>query len=158
MTKTHDRLVEILTPAFRDVRPAGELATLRGVREAVTEGGEIKPGALLSALPWQPRDFSVNGTVPVRVNAAQQYRVRQASRLVYLDALVKTAPSRGPLTIRVRAGGRELENVSIPAGRTEGTSTANAAIPAGSLLTLQVSEANGAADLTVTAWLVPDTD
>lgn len=157
MTKLHDTLVDILTPAVRDLRPAGELAAARAVREAISPSGEVRPKALLSALPWQARDFVRAGAITVGSNIAQQYRVRQPSRLVYLDASVKTAPSGGPLTLRLRlAGGGELERVSIAQGATTGTSPANAPVPAGALLLLDALEATTVADLTVTAWLVPD--
>lgn len=153
----HDRLVDILGPHMREVRPPGELAAARAMREAISSSGEIKPGALPESAFWQPRDFIISGAVPIGTNVAAEYRVRQPSRLVYLDATAKTAPSGGPLTARVTIrGGASLQNVSIRAGSREGFSTANESIPAGALIVLAVDAANGARDATVTAWLVPD--
>lgn len=147
----HDDLVSIFLPSVRRMRPPTELQHVRATRHAVDDDGGVAPEALRQALPWQPRDFSVSGAVSTGVDVAQQYRVRQPMKIVYLDAAVKTAPSGGALVMSV-AG----ENISIAAGQTTGTSPANRAIPAGTLLALTVSNASGAADLTVTVWLVPD--
>lgn len=153
---THERLVAILTPALRSIRPDSEMAGVRALQVAIRPDGRIDPAAIADVLPWQPRDFWVSGTASVASNVAQMFRVRQHSRLVYLDARAKTAPSGGEWQGVVGiTGGGVGENVSIVAGETSGSSVANLSIPAGSLLQLDVVAANSAANVTVTAWLVP---
>lgn len=157
MANVHDRLVDILRPAVTGIRPAAEMAQVRSLQAAVDGSGHIKPSALTTALPWLARDFHIAGTVATGANVTEQLRVRQASRIVYLDAIAKTAPSTGPLIVVVEGGATD-ENVSIAAGQTSGTSATSITVAAGSLLTLNVTAANGAADVTVTVWLVPDTE
>lgn len=157
MTTLHERLVDIFTPTVRDLRPPSEMAHQRAVQSAVDGSGHVRQQALIFALPWQARDFSIAGAVSTGANVAQQYRVRQASRLVYVDALCKTAPTGGPLTLTIH-GPAESKTVSIDAGATSTTNAFSEPISAGALLTLDVTAANGAEDVTVTAWLVPDTE
>lgn len=157
MVRTHDRLVDIFRPAVNGLRPNAEMRHVRAAQSAIDDSGHIKPQALTTVLPWQSRDFHIGGAVVTGSNVTEQLRVRQASRIVYLDALAKTAPSTGPLNIWVE-GGATNENVSVAQGQTSGTSATNIAVAAGAVLTLNVTAANGAENVTVTVWLVPDTE
>ena len=152
-----DDLVNILMPEVRKMHPPEEKRHLRATLRAVDESGDVAREALRQALPWQARDFHIAGAVIAGSNVTEELRVRQASRIVYLDALAKTAPAPGPLTIWVD-GGAASENVSIAAGQSSGTSSANIAVAAGAVLRLNVTAANGAEGVTVTVWLVPDTE
>lgn len=154
---THDRLVDIFKQTVTGLRPPAEMQHVRALQSAVDASGHIKPQALTTVLPWQPRDYHIAGTVTTGANVTEQLRVRQASRIVYLDAIAKTAPTGGPLIIVVEGGARN-ENVSIAEGSTTGTSSTSIDVAAGALLTLNVTAANAAADVTVTVWLVPDTE
>lgn len=152
-----ERLVAILAPHFSGgVRPPGELALIRALTEILTPGGGLDRRALNEVLPWTGRDFWVAGTVPTGSNIAQELVVRQPARLIYLDARAKTGPAGSALTMTVTASGVS-ENVSITAGSRSGTAAPrDARLAAGSVLVLNASSAGGAANLTVTAWLVPD--
>ena len=152
-----DDLVNILMPEVRKMEPPGKLRHVRATLRAVDESGDVAAEALRQALPWQARDYHIAGTVTTGANVTEQLRVRQASRIVYLDAIAKTAPTGGPLIVVVE-GGATNENVSIAEGSTTGTSSTSIDVAAGALLTLNVTAANSAADVTVTVWLVPDTE
>lgn len=152
----HERLVHAWTPAIRGLRPDSEMEHARAIVGAINRDGTINQLALFNVLPWQPRDFYVSGTASVAANVAQMLRVRQESRLVYIDAYAKTAPSgaewQGVIAI---TGAADLENISISSGQTAGTSPSNMIIPAGSLLQLNCVAANSAANVTVTIWTIP---
>lgn len=153
---THERLVHMWTPAVRSLRPDAEMAFERAVVSAIRPDGSINPLAVYNILPWYPRDFHVSGTASIASRVGPLLRVRQESRLVYIDAVVETAPSGGPWQgVVVVSGGSDLEAISISAGETTGTSPSNVLIPAGSLLQLNCLAANSAADATVTIWTVP---
>lgn len=152
----HERLVGILADAWPDVRSPAELSRIRALAEILTPGGQLDRRALNEVLPWQARDFWIAGAVPTGSNIAQEFVIRQPSRLVYLDARARTAPAGSALTMTVTAPGLS-ENVSITAGQKIGTAAPeNARLVAGAVLVLNASSAGGAQNVTVTAWLVPD--
>lgn len=154
----HDTLVQLLTPAVRSQRPDAEMAFWRALQSVINPDGTVNQQAILSILPWQPRDFWVPGVAAIAADVAQNHRVRQPSRLVYLDAVAKVAPSGGEWQGIVQISGASTEeNVTISAGQTTGQSVTSLTIPAGSLLQLNVIAANDAEDVSVTAWLVPTT-
>jgi len=153
---THERLVHAWTPAVRSLRPDGEMEFSRAVVGAIRRDGSINPLAVYNVLPWQPRDFFIAGTTAIAANVAQQFRIRQESRLVYIDAHARTAPTGGAWQGVVEiTGGIPLENITITSGQQEGTSPSNNIIPAGSLIQLNCVAANSAANVTVTIWTVP---
>lgn len=154
----HDTLVQLLTPAMRSLRPGSEMSFMRALQSAINPDGTVNQQAFVSILPWQPRDFWVPGVAAIAADVAQNHRVRQPSRLVYLDAFAKAAPTGGEWQGVVNVVGTSTEeNVSISAGTTSGQSVTSLIIPAGALLQLNVIAANTAEDVSVTAWLVPDT-
>ena len=153
----NQRLRDAAREMARAVRTSDERQKDAAVFSAFDASGRLKQNALTTVLPWQARDFHIAGAVTTGANVTEQLRIRQASRIVYLDAIAKTAPAGGPLIVIVE-GGATNENVSIAAGQTSGTSATNIAVSAGALLTLNVTAANGAADVTITVWLTPDTD
>lgn len=153
---THERLVNMWTPAVRSMRPDGEMESVRNLRGIVNLDGTINQQALYLALPWQARDFWIPGAASIATNVAQQLRYRQESRLVYIDAHARTGPSGGEWQgVVAITGGADLENVTITAGQVDGTSSTNVIIPAGSLVQLNVPAANGADSVTVTLWTIP---
>jgi hypothetical protein len=153
---THERLVHAWTPAVRSLRPDSEMEAARAMVGAINRDGTINPLAIFNVLPWQPRDFYVTGTAAIAANVGPMLRIRQESRLVYIDAYAKTAPSGGEWQgVIAVTGASDLENIAISSGETAGTSPSNVIIPAGSLLQLNCIAANSAANVTVTIWTVP---
>lgn len=153
------RLKELWRPFAEAALPTGELRRRRAIDIAVNEDGGVNEQAIYQALPWHARDFHIAGILAASTNAAQEIRVRQPSQLAYVDASAKTAPAGGSLVMELSvAGGSAVQTIAITSGETAGASATSTYIPlpAGSLLRLSVISASGAADVTVTAWLVPD--
>ncbi len=153
------RLKELWRPFAKAALTDDELRRRRAVRIAVNDDGGINEAAVYQALPWQARDFHIAGALVEGANAAQQIRVRQPSLLMYADASAKTAPAGGSLVMElVIAGGGAVQTITIVSGETSGTAPSHTliAIPGNSLLRLNVLSARGAADVSVTVWLVPD--
>lgn len=121
----------------------------------VGSDGNVLPESLQTVTPILTRDWWLPGSLSTGTNQGAEYRLPQGGTAVTIHARVKTAPSGGEFQADVLASGVVIDNVSIAAGETTGTSVMNTAVPAGGVLTLNLVAVNGAEDATVSLYYRP---
>lgn len=115
---------------------------------AITPDGRVAPAAVAGALPWQAHDGKIEGTVTTGSNRLR-WHFPQGGVIRQVSYDVRTAPSGGALQFTL-SGGSSTETMSLQAGQTSGVTNTSIRMAAGSWARLNVTAANGAADLAVT--------
>lgn len=115
---------------------------------AITPDGRVSPAAVAGALPWQAHDGKIEGTVTTGSNRLR-WHFPQGGVIRQVSYDVRTAPSGGSLQFTL-SGGSSTETMSLQAGQTSGVTNTSIRMATGSWARLNVTAANGAADLAVT--------
>lgn len=115
---------------------------------AITPDGRVSPAAVAGALPWQAHDGKLEGSVSTGSNRLR-WHFPQGGVIRQVSYDVRTAPSGGALQFTL-SGGSSTESFGLQAGQTNAVTNTNIRMAAGSWARLNVTAANGAADLAVT--------
>lgn len=115
---------------------------------AITPDGRVSPAAVAGALPWQAHDGKIEGTVTTGSNRLR-WHFPQGGVIRQVSYDVRTAPSGGSLQFTL-SGGNSTESFGLQAGQASGVTNTGIRMAAGSWARLNVTAANGAADLAVT--------
>jgi len=142
-----DRLARVLLPD-EDIRER------RALRILMQSDGSLNPGTI--RFPWQIVQFRIGGAVTAGTNRAEEIRIPTRSKIMRLDALLKTAPS-SQVRFRLTANGAPIPNaaVTVQPGQNAGASGVNAYVEPGDVLRIDVLSAGGS-DATIIVAYIPD--
>jgi hypothetical protein len=148
-----------LTEAFRSVAeamyPDTVLVQERAVGGALNDDSTVRPDALTAALPWQRLDFRLPGVAATGTSLGGIYELPQGGRIRRISARARVAPSTAPFTGRLVVNGVVEDSGSIQPGSTSIASGASIAVPPGGVVTLNVTSAGEAEDITVSVFYSP---
>lgn len=120
------------------------------VIDAAFDGrGNLRASAVGAAV-LSTRDFEITGTASTGTSVVIPRRMPQAGRAVRLDVTARSAPVGGEFTAALYANGAIVGTVSLESGQTANGSNVSAVIPAGAVLTWNVTSANSAANVGLT--------
>jgi hypothetical protein len=145
-----------LTEAFRSVAeaflPDTVLTQERAVGGALNDDSTVRPDAITAALPWQRLDFRLPGVVTTGTSLGGIYKLPQGGTIRHISAHARVAPTTGPFTGRLVVNGVVEDSGSIQPGATSITSSAIIPVPPGGIVTLNVTSAGNAEDVTVSVF------
>lgn len=117
------------------------------LRQAFRDDGKLRRDALVPSLPWQVDRITIPGTPGIGWVSWAILRFPQGARLRRVDLDAGTAPSTGPCTAWLSVDGTDVQNVSISAGLSNGTSGLNVPVPVDGIVRIRFAVVNGASDL-----------
>lgn len=146
------RLKDLWRPVASAIRPDDELRHLRAVQVAVNGDGTIPTEAVIQAFPWQRIDFRLPGAVTTGSSLGGIYDFPQGARIHRISAHARVGPSSGPFTGRLAVNGVVEDSGSIQPGETTFATGASITVPPGGIVTLNVTSAGDAEDVTVSVF------
>lgn len=144
-----------LVAAFADVAanlvPEELIDSVRTTRAVARQDATLRPEVVGTAL-LLPLSFHIAGPAAAGSNVSTMIRLPQNALVSRIDADAKIAPSGGEFTAQLTADGATVEGarVSIADGATRGGTNVGTALAAGAGLGINVTAANGAADISLT--------
>lgn len=135
----------------RALLPPEVVRTVHAARGALTDDSRITDAALRERNVPTRYPFAIAGVLSAG-QGSNRDSVERSGTLIRLRASVVTAPTTTTCIAELRNGnGDTLATVTIPIGATTAESATNVALTAGTWLYAVVTQAGGAADLSVIA-------
>lgn len=142
------------------ILPDAVLARERATSGVISPDSTIRPDAIVNALPWQVERVQFNGAAVTGTSLGGIYDFPQGGRIRRISAYARVAPTTGPFTFRLVINGVPTDfAASIQPGTTAAPpSGENITVPPGGVVTLNVTSAGGAEDVTVSVFYVAGAD
>lgn len=146
------RLVDRFAGLAREVYPDEVLRQERAVRSALNDDGSIRPDAITAVLPWQRIDFRIPGAVATGPRRGGIFSIPQGGVIRYISAHARVGPTGDPLTMHIVVNEQTVDSGSIQPGETDVASGATIPVPPGGVVSMRVTSAGGAEDVTVSCF------
>lgn len=145
------RLMSAFGGVAESLIPDELIDSVRTTRAVARNDDTLRPEVVGTAL-LIPLSFQIPGVAATGTNVANMIRLPQNAIVTRIDADAKTAPGGGPFTAQLTANGAAVDDarVSIDDGATNGGSNVGASLSAGARLGINVTAANGAANISLT--------
>lgn len=143
------RLQETFRGLAEAMYPDPVLTQERAVSSALNPDGTVRADAIVASLPWQRLDFRIPGAVTTGASLGGIYEMPQGGVIRRVSARCRVAPSSGPFTGHIAVNGVVVDSGSIQPGTTSVASGASIEVPPGGVVTLNVTSAGDAEDVTV---------
>lgn len=141
-----DRLAEAMLPD-------DELRQQKANAVVVSHDGGVHSRPLVQSLPWYRADVSIPG-LATPGSAVVRVPFPQGATIRHISIFASTAPSAHSFNIRLNATG-DSQRFSLQVGATSRMSVASVSVPDGSWLDIDVTQAGGAADITIALHYSP---
>ena len=141
-----DRLAEAMLPD-------DEIRQQKANAVVVSKDGGVHSRALSQSLPWYRADILIPGNA-VAMSGAARSAFPQGGVIRHVSVFAGTAPGANPFNIRVNAGD-DSQRFSLQTGVSSLMRGARIEVPPGSWLDIDVTQAGGAADITITLHYSP---
>ena len=147
------RLREALRPLAESISTRTQLESERMVKEGFRDDGLLDEGLIAQALPWQRADVVISGAA-VAMSGAARIAFPQGGVIRHVSIFARTAPS-STYQVTVQAGS-DSQSFSLQSGQTVSVGgRASITVPPGAWVSINVTNAGGAADVAVTLHYQP---
>lgn len=152
MSMELDKLAQRFVQA---VQPDDDVRLMRKARKVIIGDGRVDPNAVPILWPWQSRDFVMPSAAAVGQRSVATLQIPQGGVLRRIAARCHTAPTGGPAEWSITINGTPGPRIAIQAGTFTTDGEDDTVLPPMCDVWLVTTQANGAANCTVTLHIEP---
>ena len=146
------RLREALRPLAESISTRRQLESERMFKEGFKDDGTLEANLITRALPWQRADVVIPGAA-VAMSGAARVAFPQGGVIRHVSIFARTAPT-ATYAITITAG-TDSGSYSLQAGVAARMRSANIPVVPGGWAVINVTNAGGAEDVTITLHYQP---